>query len=440
MTIPFALSVSHFISTVGADAGFAAIIGLAILVLLYFAQARETATLREEASQAAEQVRQLEHRVAQLARTGAPGVAGAPARAPGQRAAAAPAPAPGQRAAAAPAQAVAAFAPSRTVPPAPVVAPAASAGVAAPALASATRLIPGLDDAEISIRATGAPSAAAQAAAAGAGGEHANALGRGGGAAVISPPGPPPATTAGGANGRSTGRTTPPPVAASPAPPRPAGQAPPRQPIRNGTPRPPAPAPRRPAGPPPRSGARRLVLALAGLAVVAAIVAAVLVLTSGSATNSHSSSSTAPIANPLTGKSRHRGRTAVKPSSVTVAVLNGTSTTNLAHDISVKLGSAGYKLGNIATATDQTQTATVVGYLPGHRAAAAIVAKSLGLGPASVQAVGSSNQAVACPQAASCAAQVVVTVGSDLASAANSSSTPGATAAPGGTTTASATT
>ena len=40
--IPFAFSVHHFITTVGADAGFAAIIGLAILVLLYFAQARET--------------------------------------------------------------------------------------------------------------------------------------------------------------------------------------------------------------------------------------------------------------------------------------------------------------------------------------------------------------------------------------------------------------
>jgi hypothetical protein len=180
------------------------------------------------------------------------------------------------------------------------------------------------------------------------------------------------------------------------------------------------------------------------LAVVAAVVVVLLVLTSGgSSTNSRSSSSTAPISNAPSGKSRHRGargRTAIKPSSVTVAVLNGTSTTNLAHDISVKLGSAGYKLGQIATATDQTQTATTVGYLPGHRAAALIVAKSLGLSPASVQAVSSSNQAVACPQAASCAAQVVATVGSDLASAASSSSTPGATAAPGATTTASATT
>ncbi|MGB9185915.1 MAG: hypothetical protein WCB67_17820, partial [Solirubrobacteraceae bacterium] len=63
MTISFALSVSHFVSTVGADAGFAALIGLAILVLLYFAQARETASLREQASDAAEHVQQLEHRL-----------------------------------------------------------------------------------------------------------------------------------------------------------------------------------------------------------------------------------------------------------------------------------------------------------------------------------------------------------------------------------------
>ena len=51
----------------GADAGFASIIGLAILVLLYFAQARETATLRARADEADCSVRrQLEARVAEL--------------------------------------------------------------------------------------------------------------------------------------------------------------------------------------------------------------------------------------------------------------------------------------------------------------------------------------------------------------------------------------
>ena len=51
---PYALSVHHFISSVGADAGFASIIGLAVLVLLYFAQARETSSLRDQADQAAQ--------------------------------------------------------------------------------------------------------------------------------------------------------------------------------------------------------------------------------------------------------------------------------------------------------------------------------------------------------------------------------------------------
>ena len=66
--LPLALSVHHFINTVGADAGFAAIIGLAILVLLYFAQARETANLREQAYEAAQRVAQLEARLTSLAR------------------------------------------------------------------------------------------------------------------------------------------------------------------------------------------------------------------------------------------------------------------------------------------------------------------------------------------------------------------------------------
>jgi hypothetical protein len=108
---------------------------------------------------------------------------------------------------------------------------------------------------------------------------------------------------------------------------------------------------------------------------------------------------------------------AVVPASVTVAVLNGTSTTNLAHDISAKLTTAGYKPGRIATATDQTHTSTIVGYLPNYKRQALAVAKSLKLGAASVQAVDSSSRAVACNgSTTSCSAQVIVTVGADLAS------------------------
>ena len=42
--LPLALSVHHFVNSVGADAGFAAIIGLAILVVLF----RERRTINVE--------------------------------------------------------------------------------------------------------------------------------------------------------------------------------------------------------------------------------------------------------------------------------------------------------------------------------------------------------------------------------------------------------
>jgi hypothetical protein len=98
-----------------------------------------------------------------------------------------------------------------------------------------------------------------------------------------------------------------------------------------------------------------------------------------------------------------------------VAVLNGTSTNNLAHTVGSRLVADGYKQGTLATASDQTLTRTVVAYLPGHRDDAVHVATSLKLGPSSVVPVDSSTQAIACPAPNPCRAQVIVTVGSDLA-------------------------
>ncbi|MDX6727965.1 MAG: hypothetical protein QOK49_2770, partial [Baekduia sp.] len=46
------LSISHRIDQYGAYAGFAAVLGLAVLSLLYFAQAREVKRLREWAGRA----------------------------------------------------------------------------------------------------------------------------------------------------------------------------------------------------------------------------------------------------------------------------------------------------------------------------------------------------------------------------------------------------
>ena len=146
--IPLALSIHHFISSVGADAGFAAIIGLALLVLLFFAQARETANLRRRADEAESELQALQLYVQQLARTPAP----APAPAPQPSVVPVAAPPAAARIGARPA-AAARGGPCGRPEPAGAVAtiPAAPAGVGAPALSAATRLIPVGD--EISIRA-----------------------------------------------------------------------------------------------------------------------------------------------------------------------------------------------------------------------------------------------------------------------------------------------
>jgi hypothetical protein len=152
---------------------------------------------------------------------------------------------------------------------------------------------------------------------------------------------------------------------------------------------------------------------------VAGIVVALFVITNSGSKSNNSPQQTANSARPTsTTAANHRHRpqpAAFSPSSVTVSVLNGTATAQLAHRVSTKLIGLGYKEGAVATAADQTRTATVVAYLPGHQREALAVAKSLKLGPASVQPIDQSTQAVACPPGTPCSAGVVVTVGSDLA-------------------------
>jgi hypothetical protein len=101
---------------------------------------------------------------------------------------------------------------------------------------------------------------------------------------------------------------------------------------------------------------------------------------------------------------------------VTVAVLNGTGTTGLAHRTAQRLSSAGFRQGTIATATDQTRTTTQVAFLPGYRTDAMRVASTLKLSTGAVQPIDAGTRAVACPPPAACTTNVVVTVGSDLAS------------------------
>src|SRR4051794_39467662 len=86
--VTYAVTLSDLIEKGGAYAGLAAFFGLAILSVLYFAQAREIRRLREWAGRAPERAQELEQRVVQQAEV-ARRVQTAPSRRPGEPATAA---------------------------------------------------------------------------------------------------------------------------------------------------------------------------------------------------------------------------------------------------------------------------------------------------------------------------------------------------------------
>ncbi len=411
-SIAYALSVQHFINSVGAKAGFASIIGLALLVLLFFTQSRETANLRRRADEAEQQLYQLQLYVDHLSRqrsqqAAAPQTTSAPVVAP-------PAAALAARAAVA----------SRAVPgeqvPAGAVAtiPAAPAGVGAPALSSATRLIPLVEPDEISIRALKTSTN-------GDGDGHVSD------ATVATPPpaplpGPAPSTSAGGGNGVAR-----PPVVPMPTMGAPVESTPPPRVALPRQQRPPM------APPPPRRGGRQagppsrrispVFFVLAGILIIA-VIAVALVFVTGSSNNSSSSSnsssansssassaSTTAARKGKGAKQRKAATVTVTPSTVTVAVLNGTSTNHLAADVLGKLTTAGYKGGSTQNASETGVTSTIVGYTdPSARNDALAVAKSLNLAPSSVQAASQGDRAKVCGATTPCTTQVIVTAGTNL--------------------------
>jgi hypothetical protein len=398
--VPYALSVHAFVDKVGNYAGFASVIAVALLVIMVFVNARESANLRDRAEEAEERLYRLEYHAEQLTRSAAAVQAAQTAEARrSARPAAAPAAAPAatQALTATPAPAIA----SRPAPAATAVATerrVAPAGVAAPALASATRLIP------LSEPAAG------------------NGNGNGNGHAVDPvaddlDTAPAPSTVAAGAPAAANGvdpAITPPPIPAPRLAPRDDGPA---------VPPPPGLAPRRNYGRPAERSSSRIgkgSLAAALVLIVVIAVAAVIVIThkgSGGGTprraaDHHTRTSNAP-------SGRHGTRTTVRvdPTKVTVAVLNGTSTDNLAADISAKLNHVGFQQGETGNYTDQTQTTTTVGYLPGFKPQALAVARALKTGAGSVVRVSTTAREIACAATpTSCPDQVVVTVGADLES------------------------
>jgi hypothetical protein len=442
--LPYALSVHHFVSQVGDYVGFAAIVAVAIMVLLLFAHARETAELRRRAEYAEDELSLLHEQVEWLHDAQQPGGA-----LPGTVMPAAAAAGVGD----------AGHTPVPAVPPpasaagvrggrgagtvAPVPAPASAArgravvfgapvGMGAPALSSATKLIPPTDEelravaaaAGAAVPAARADSALIAAESGGGpggggpgGGGPSGGGGPGGGGAVAAPPAPPPATAAAGGNGKPPRRAG---IAADPG--EPGGGAGPAYPAAVTSPR------RNYGGGAERTGGRRIsrpLIAAMTVLVAAIAVVAVLVLAGGSSSKNHQQTTANQTAATGKGNGKHatKGKptgTTVKvnPQTVTVAVLNGTTTANLAAAVSDKLNTKGFQQGATGNAASQTMSATIVGYQPGAPGAkndAYAVAVALGLKSSAVKPVSTASQSVACSGTpTNCPDQVIVTVGTDL--------------------------
>jgi hypothetical protein len=340
MTSILALSVTDKIEQYGAYAGFAAVLGLAVLSLLYFAQAREVKRLREWAGRAPERAADLQDRVQSAAQ---------------QRVVAQPVPP-------RPAGPVPAAGPGAAQRPAAATPAGQAQGVPAAAPAAAATATPG---------APGVPGAGQ------------------------------PTTVQPAANG-AVGQPKPgqplrvPPSAAVPPPPRTGGAAAP-EPEEHG----------------------RSIWAIVGAAAALVVVGLVLVFAvfgvgggggndkvantigtpgQGSSTTSNASKTTSsgtPAATP-------------KPGTYTVAVLNGTAVPGLARGVANRLQNTKFKIGNVTNAADQSRSATLVEYAPGHLAEAQAVAKAIDVGKDAIQAVDAGSRAIAGDRAS-----VVVVVGSD---------------------------
>ena len=428
----FALSLQGTLKDIGALAGLVAIPGVAVLALLYFAQAREVKRLREWAGRAPERAAELQSRVVGQATgsypaptqpprrvvpqpvqrpatpaqpaTGAHTPAGsAPANAGGQPPAGAPRPAtpaatPGPAEAPSPASQPAGGSPS---PPEPVPAPAGSAA--------------GKPDGPPAPAAVPAPAATAAPATGGSvAGPAPAAAATPGKASPTAPPRPPGSNTTSSPAAR---REQPaPPMAGAVAVKAPSGASPgaesaPRPataPLRTSAPSATMPPPQSPRRPGLRAMGPRGA-AIISAVVLAAVVVGVIVLTSLGGGGAKSSSGSDRVDTPSqNGSVSKPGRPSgpVSRGDTTVSVLNGTTTPGLAANVSDQLQRGGFKRGSVTNAADQQRPQTLVNYAPGFKTQAEEIAKLLKL--KSVSPIDPGTQAIAGANS-----QVVVTVGTD---------------------------
>jgi hypothetical protein len=127
---------------------------------------------------------------------------------------------------------------------------------------------------------------------------------------------------------------------------------------------------------------RNLLLALGGVLLLGGGVAFALTQLSGDEEPTTPSGPQAqqPVQQdnnePANGQRRKR-RPAIDPSSVTVAVLNGTTVPGLAARVSDQVQDAGFEVGTVANSSDQQRAESVILFAPGHERDAAAVSRRL---------------------------------------------------------------
>jgi hypothetical protein len=414
-----AFSLQHEIEHYGAYAGIAAVFGLGILSLLYFAQAREVKRLREWAGRAPERAAELEARVTADAQRRV-----APAAAPAPRPTAPATPAAQQGAA----------------PPAPGIAAPATAAAAAAGATATTVAKPGTPAPQ---NGTGSGAAVPPPTAPGTEGKPDGDKPEDGEAKKPDADGDTPAGDEPKPFGPQPKPAEPeakPPVpavtaaAAAPAaaaaaaapgsgPPSPAGPAArPAAPLRAPVPSASIP-PRTPAGARARTDADdgrspgRVAAIVGGVLGVIAVlaVAGILIFGGGGDKPAPKPNTVAQPAagdtNAANGSATPKAPAKVNRKAVPLAVLNGTTVTGLARGAADKLTAKGYNEPNVVTndTTNQQRPTTQIFYEAKARAAALDVAKILGVPAAQVKAMDANARALADR------AQVAVFVGGDKA-------------------------
>jgi hypothetical protein len=398
------------VETVGAYAGLAAVVGLGVLSLLYFSQAREVRRLREWAGRGPERAVELEQRVQVDAQRRVVAQPLAPATIAAQNDVA--------RQAAAAAELYAKL-PAPPPAPAPLVGPPGQlARPGTPAAGSTTTGLQGVSDAPL----TPAPGPATPAAGATHGTPAAGAT-PGTPAAGAAPSGVPDAggSAASTATAAATAAARRAAMASRPIPPPPttngAGQDTHESAAARPSPLPPLPkAPTADSDDGGGFSVARIAAIVSG-AVVVVLLGVFLMITLtedpptpkpndfGTSTQAASPVQTSPATSTIPSASGSSAR--VDRGSIKIAVLNGTRQTGLARGVADRLGESGFTIGTVGNNTVKGVPQTIVSFTAGSERAAQIVANLIKVERSSVQPIARTTSAAA-------DVDVVVTVGTDL--------------------------